>query len=122
MVVITVTILTVIGNRYRSEVTISIVPDRTSRSEAPLIKSSNVTLPSRARRLRVATALPLARAGLDLTKSIFQVHGVDDAGQAVIRLRLARSQLLDFQQTASLHDSHGGALERIGLLEWLFAE
>jgi hypothetical protein len=41
MVVIMVTILTVIGHRSRSEVTISIVPDRTSRSEAPLIKSSN---------------------------------------------------------------------------------
>jgi transposase len=34
--------------------------------------------------------------GLDLAKSVFQVHGVDGAGQAVVRRRLARSQLLPF--------------------------
>jgi hypothetical protein len=44
MVVITVTIPTVIGNRYRTEVRISTVTVRTSKSEARLIKSSNVTL------------------------------------------------------------------------------
>ena len=38
----------------------------------------------------------VARAGLDLAKSVFQVHGVDIAGQAVVRRRLARSQLLEF--------------------------
>ena len=27
----------------------------------------------------------VARAGLDLAKSVFQVHGVDIAGQAVVR-------------------------------------
>jgi transposase len=37
-----------------------------------------------------------ARVGLDLAKSVFQVHGVDVAGQAVVRRRLARSQLLGF--------------------------
>lgn len=35
-----------------------------------------------------------ARVGLDLAKSVFQVHGVDIAGQAVVRRRLARSQVL----------------------------
>jgi transposase len=34
--------------------------------------------------------------GLDLAKTVFQVHGVDIAGQAVVRRRLARSQLLGF--------------------------
>jgi hypothetical protein len=58
MVAITVTIPTVIGNIYRSEVTISRVTVRTSRSQAPLIRSSNVTLPSRGKRLRVAIAWP----------------------------------------------------------------
>jgi transposase len=38
----------------------------------------------------------VARAGLDLAKSVFQVHGVDIAGLAVVRRRLARSQLLEF--------------------------
>lgn len=36
------------------------------------------------------------RVGLDLAKSVFQVHGVDRAGATVIRRRLARSQLLGF--------------------------
>ena len=57
MVVVTVTIPTVIGNQYRTEVRISIVTVRTSKSEARLIKSANVTLPSRGRLLRVAIEL-----------------------------------------------------------------
>lgn len=36
--------------------------------------------------------------GLDLAKSVFQVHGVDYAGPAVVRRRLARSQLLNVSQ------------------------
>ena len=36
------------------------------------------------------------RVGLDLAKSVFQVHGVDTAGQTVVRRRLARSQLIQF--------------------------
>jgi transposase len=34
--------------------------------------------------------------GLDLAKSVFQVHGVDGAGQVVIRRRLRRGQVLGF--------------------------
>jgi transposase len=34
--------------------------------------------------------------GLDLAKSIFQVHGVDASGQVVIRKSLRRSQMLPF--------------------------
>src|SRR5712672_3152195 len=41
-------------NRYRTEVRPSIVTVRTSKFEAPLIKSSNVTLPSLGRRRRAA--------------------------------------------------------------------
>jgi transposase len=33
--------------------------------------------------------------GLDLAKSVFQVHGVDAAGQVVIRRRLRRGQVLE---------------------------
>jgi transposase len=36
------------------------------------------------------------RIGLDLAKSVFQVHGTDASGQAVVRRRLARSRLLAF--------------------------
>ena len=34
--------------------------------------------------------------GLDLAKSVFQVHGVDAAGRTVLRRRLARSELVAF--------------------------
>lgn len=34
--------------------------------------------------------------GLDLAKSVFQVHGVDVSGRAVLRRRLARSELIAF--------------------------
>jgi len=34
--------------------------------------------------------------GLDIAKSVFQVHGVDDAGTVVIRKRVGRVKLLEF--------------------------
>jgi transposase len=34
--------------------------------------------------------------GLDIAKSVFQVHGVDAAGEVVIRRKLRRSQMLQF--------------------------
>jgi transposase len=34
--------------------------------------------------------------GLDIAKSIFQVHGVDAAGQSVLRQRLSRSRVVEF--------------------------
>ena len=36
--------------------------------------------------------------GLDIAKSVFQVHGVDAAGQVVIRRQLKRRQVLTFFQ------------------------
>jgi transposase len=34
--------------------------------------------------------------GLDIAKSVFQVHGVDDAGTVVMRKRVSRSKVLEF--------------------------
>ena len=34
--------------------------------------------------------------GLDLAKSVFQIHGVDATGQVVVRKSLRRSQMLPF--------------------------
>ena len=34
--------------------------------------------------------------GLDLAKSVFQVHGVDATGQVMVRKSLRRSQMLPF--------------------------
>lgn len=40
--------------------------------------------------------MPIRTIGLDLAKSIFQVHGVDTKGQAVVKKRIRRSDLLSF--------------------------
>ena len=34
--------------------------------------------------------------GLDIAKSVFQVRGIDAAGEVVIRRRLTRSKVLEF--------------------------
>ena len=34
--------------------------------------------------------------GVDIAKSVFLVHGVDAAGQAVLRQKLSRSRVLEF--------------------------
>ena len=40
--------------------------------------------------------MTVATIGLDIAKSVFQVHGVDAAGQVVVRQRLARRRVLAF--------------------------
>ena len=40
--------------------------------------------------------MQITTIGLDLAKSIFQVHGVDATGQVVVRKSLRRSQMLAF--------------------------
>ena len=34
--------------------------------------------------------------GLDIAKSVFQVHGIDGAGAVVIRKRISRAKVLEF--------------------------
>ena len=34
--------------------------------------------------------------GLDIAKSVFQIHGVDAAGAVVVRKRITRAKLLEF--------------------------
>lgn len=36
--------------------------------------------------------------GLDIAKSVFQVHGIDEAGQVIIRRQLKRRHFLAFFQ------------------------
>jgi transposase len=36
--------------------------------------------------------------GVDLAKSVFQLHGVDETGKLVLRRQLRRSQMLEFFQ------------------------
>jgi transposase len=40
----------------------------------------------------------LATVGIDLAKSVFQVHGVDESGRVLVRRQLRRGQLLAFFQ------------------------
>ena len=40
--------------------------------------------------------MEISTIGLDLAKSIFQVHGINAAGEVVVRKALRRSQLLPF--------------------------
>jgi transposase len=40
--------------------------------------------------------MPVVTVGLDLAKTVFQAHGVDAAGETVLRRRLGRSELLAF--------------------------
>lgn len=38
----------------------------------------------------------ITAVGLDLAKNVFQVHGADASGRAVLRKKLRRDQVLDF--------------------------
>ena len=38
----------------------------------------------------------IAVIGIDLAKSVFQVHGIDEQGQVMVRKRLSRAKLLPF--------------------------
>ena len=40
--------------------------------------------------------MTITTVGLDLAKSVFQIHGIDAEGQAVLRRRLRRQDLLAF--------------------------
>ena len=40
--------------------------------------------------------MQIAVIGLDLAKNLFQVHGIDDSGQAAVKRKLRRSEVLPF--------------------------
>jgi hypothetical protein len=53
-------------------------------TKAPMIRGANLAM-------QIVTTI-----GLDTTKSVFQVHGVDAAGQVVVRRKLKRRYVLVF--------------------------
>ena len=66
--------------------------------------------------------------GLDIAKSVFQVHGQDDAGQVVIRRQLKRRSVLAFFRSyrrawsalrPALRRGSQGAVDTAGLCEAL---
>jgi transposase len=40
--------------------------------------------------------MEITTIGLDLAKQVFQVHGVDEAGHAVVKRRLRRAQVITY--------------------------
>jgi transposase len=46
--------------------------------------------------MRETSKMQVTTIGLDIAKSVFQVHGVDERGRVVLRRRLARGQVLAF--------------------------
>jgi transposase len=54
--------------------------------------------------------------GLDIAKSVFQVHGIDAAGQVIIRRQLKRRCVLAFFEylpaCVALSDAFGGSAQR----------
>jgi transposase len=43
-----------------------------------------------------ASAMKITTIGIDLAKSVFQVHGVDERGRVVLRQQLRRAQMVEF--------------------------
>ena len=55
----------------------------------------------------------ITTVGLDLAKNVFQAHGADVSGQAVLRKKLRRDQVLSFfsqlQPCVVAMEAYGGA-------------
>ena len=60
--------------------------------------------------------MQITTIGLDLAKSVFQVHGVDASGKPVIRKALRRGHVLPF-----FKDLAPSAPLTIGYASWLFS-
>ena len=43
--------------------------------------------------------MKITRVGIDLAKELFQIHGVDSGGKAVVRRRLRRSEMMSYFKT-----------------------
>ena len=50
----------------------------------------------------------ISTIGLDIAKSVFQVHGVDAAGQVVLRRQLKRRRVFIFPEVAAMPGGYRG--------------
>src|SRR3546814_6049293 len=70
------------------------------KAASPQLMSWTALLPpagcSAVRAGRRATMEKITTIGLDIAKSVFQVHGVDAAGEVVVRKRLSRARVIQF--------------------------
>ena len=52
--------------------------------------------------------MKIMRMGVDLAKNVFQLHGVDEEEQVVLRKQFKREKMLRFfAQLPPMHDRHG---------------
>jgi len=59
--------------------------------------------------------MQITTVGLDLAKNVFQVHGVNEFGKAVLRKQLRRDQVAAFFANLPVPGRHGGVFERTPL-------
>ena len=60
--------------------------------------------------------MKITTVGIDLAKNVFQVHGVDERGKAVLRKQLRRAQVAGiFCKSAAVRDWYGGLRQRASL-------
>ncbi len=60
--------------------------------------------------------MKITTVGIDLAKNVFQVHGVDEHGKAVLRKQLRRDQVDGLlRQPSAVLDRHGGMRQRASL-------
>jgi hypothetical protein len=68
-----------------------------------------IDVPARAvkcNELKESSIMEITTVGLDIAKRVFQLHGVDAAGKAVLRRKLQRSEVLAFFNPTALFDWH----------------
>jgi transposase len=58
----------------------------------------------------------IKRIGIDLAKTVFQLHGVDSREQPVLRKKLKREQMLSFFRTIDPLFDWDGSLQWVALL------
>jgi len=51
--------------------------------------------------------MKISMLGIDLAKNVFQLHGVEHRGKAVLKRRIARGHFRVCSQFAAVHHCHG---------------
>jgi len=57
------------------------------------------------------SVMKICTVGLDLAKNVFQVHGIDEGGEVVVRRALRRRRMIPFfskLEPCLMPDRHGG--------------
>ena len=82
------------GRPYRDR------PERHQRAKMVVVKTPSEGKPSMGK--SIPNLSSVTRVGLDLAKSVFQVHGVDASGRVVVTKAIRRNKLLELRQPRRL--------------------